>query len=418
MSAKHLYALGFMLCLVLISFSTEAYEITLTWDPSTSGNIAGYKIYQSNQSGNYTDNPIDAGSTTSHTIFGLDLNQAYYFVATAYDSYGHESGYSNEVFWRGTSSDNSAFFDTVQTSNNFTATNNYITGNVTDTSGSPKGSYWKKTNLKVNAGNLVTLQTDIYFDNGSTPISVYLIDSATGMTISKERVLQVSGNLKADISLPVTYDSDNATLVVACGHSQGNYEFANIEISAHSPCIKPTRSLYLSKLVPSENGYKYAARFKWGAVTEAEGYKIQIATTRQAIERPDLFQLYEEKTLSADQQSYDLDITQDLYNGVHLAVKTIKDNSFSKPQIISYLPGNILGHLDQSLPPLVSEVKVDTDDYYEAYYGYAYNWTVPDDGNELAGKEERMDIDNNGLAGRYDDFYFVKGQYGKSLLLE
>ncbi len=78
------------------------YSATLSWQaPSTNADgspitdLAGYKIYYGTSSRQYT-NSSDVGSNTTGTIQGLSAG-TYYFAVTAYDSYGNESGYSNEV---------------------------------------------------------------------------------------------------------------------------------------------------------------------------------------------------------------------------------------------------------------------------------------------------------------------------------
>jgi hypothetical protein len=73
-----------------------ASSATLMWNPSSSTNIAGYKVYYGNSSRNYT-NTITAGTATTITISNLVSGATYYFAATAYDTYNLESDFSNEV---------------------------------------------------------------------------------------------------------------------------------------------------------------------------------------------------------------------------------------------------------------------------------------------------------------------------------
>jgi PKD repeat protein len=68
----------------------------LEWDPVSHPDLAGYKIYQGNSSLKYNFS-IDMGKWTSCTIGDLLEGETYYFAATAYDIYGNESDYSNEV---------------------------------------------------------------------------------------------------------------------------------------------------------------------------------------------------------------------------------------------------------------------------------------------------------------------------------
>jgi len=73
------------------------HSVNLSWNPSTSGAV-GYNVYRGNVSGGpYTEiNPtLDPNTTyTDSTVVG---GQTYYYVSTAVDSAGVESGFSNQV---------------------------------------------------------------------------------------------------------------------------------------------------------------------------------------------------------------------------------------------------------------------------------------------------------------------------------
>jgi hypothetical protein len=80
----------------LKSTSSSVGTVTLTWDPSTATNLAGYKIYIGTASGGY-GSPITVGNVTSYTISNLGIGSTYYFAVTDYNTSGVESGFSNEV---------------------------------------------------------------------------------------------------------------------------------------------------------------------------------------------------------------------------------------------------------------------------------------------------------------------------------
>ena len=73
------------------------HSVNLSWNPSTSGAV-GYNVYRGNVSGGpYTEiNPtLDPSTTyTDSTVVG---GQTYYYVSTAVDASGVESGFSNQV---------------------------------------------------------------------------------------------------------------------------------------------------------------------------------------------------------------------------------------------------------------------------------------------------------------------------------
>jgi fibronectin type III domain protein/BACON domain-containing protein len=69
---------------------------TLTWNPVTSTDLAGYKVYMGTASGVYGTS-INAGNVTSYMVSNLTLGTTYYFVVTGYNTGGSESLPSNEV---------------------------------------------------------------------------------------------------------------------------------------------------------------------------------------------------------------------------------------------------------------------------------------------------------------------------------
>ncbi|MFC1889575.1 MopE-related protein [Thermodesulfobacteriota bacterium] len=71
-------------------------EVPLAWDSNTEPDLAGYRIYYGTSSGDY-DFSVDLGNCTGCSISDLEDGRTYYFAATAYDEYGNESGFSDEV---------------------------------------------------------------------------------------------------------------------------------------------------------------------------------------------------------------------------------------------------------------------------------------------------------------------------------
>jgi hypothetical protein len=67
----------------------------LSWNPPQSGAAIGFKVYYGTSPGTYSSS-VNVGMTSSYTVNGLAPG-TYYFVVTAVDSSGNESGYSNEA---------------------------------------------------------------------------------------------------------------------------------------------------------------------------------------------------------------------------------------------------------------------------------------------------------------------------------
>ncbi len=113
--------LGIIL-LLLVIFSpsmSSADDITLAWDQNSESDIAGYKIYyRTGSSGSLVTNNYDGGGIQEGNspinlpangdknldprfveidLHGLDETQDYYFVVTAYNTSGLDSGPSNEA---------------------------------------------------------------------------------------------------------------------------------------------------------------------------------------------------------------------------------------------------------------------------------------------------------------------------------
>ena len=90
-----------------------AATVTLTWDAPTTNSdntaltdLSGYRVYMSTTSGQYNSGNIvknnipassSTGGVTETTTVDNLTNGTYYFIVTAYDIYGNESGNSNET---------------------------------------------------------------------------------------------------------------------------------------------------------------------------------------------------------------------------------------------------------------------------------------------------------------------------------
>lgn len=85
----------FLLNLIYSVRAVHSAQVTLEWEAS-SGDIAGYNVYQGTSSKEY-DVTMDVGNWTSVTVADLEDGEAYYFSVTAYDLENNESEYSNEV---------------------------------------------------------------------------------------------------------------------------------------------------------------------------------------------------------------------------------------------------------------------------------------------------------------------------------
>jgi hypothetical protein len=90
--------------LLLIPVDTLAGEVTLAWDSNDEADLAGYRLYMQEgaPASGYsflTDMPLSDIDPTapSYSVFDLEADTPYYFVITAYNANGDESGFSNSV---------------------------------------------------------------------------------------------------------------------------------------------------------------------------------------------------------------------------------------------------------------------------------------------------------------------------------
>ncbi len=86
------------LFLVAIPDVRAAQQVTVAWDANSEPDLAGYKVYYGTSSRNYATSR-DAGKVYSYTIADLQEGTTFYIAATAYDRYGNESAFSQEVVY-------------------------------------------------------------------------------------------------------------------------------------------------------------------------------------------------------------------------------------------------------------------------------------------------------------------------------
>ncbi len=78
-----------------------ASDVSFEWDANTEPDLAGYRLYQSTTSGQYTYGVTTAVKTipvgTTTATVDVPVDGVYFWVVTAFDNGGNESGPSNEV---------------------------------------------------------------------------------------------------------------------------------------------------------------------------------------------------------------------------------------------------------------------------------------------------------------------------------
>lgn len=84
--------------MLLTAAAQPPRSVTLAWDASPDPSVTGYRVYFGVRSGTYT-NSAAVGKVLTATLTNLTAGVTYYFAATAYDSSGTESTFSNEALY-------------------------------------------------------------------------------------------------------------------------------------------------------------------------------------------------------------------------------------------------------------------------------------------------------------------------------
>jgi hypothetical protein len=86
----------FLVGFALYAMPAHVMAITISWNANSDENLNGYRVHYGTQSRDY-EYIQDVGNITRYVISDLEEGETYYFAATAYDLYGNESDYSQEV---------------------------------------------------------------------------------------------------------------------------------------------------------------------------------------------------------------------------------------------------------------------------------------------------------------------------------
>jgi PKD repeat protein len=93
----HTFFTLIFLCLSTLN-SSASTQVTLEWVPNSEPDLAGYRVFFSEQGQSYDyANPAWEGTDTYCTLYDLDETKTYCFVVRAFDTEGFESEDSNEV---------------------------------------------------------------------------------------------------------------------------------------------------------------------------------------------------------------------------------------------------------------------------------------------------------------------------------
>jgi endoglucanase len=99
------FALVFIFVLAFAAFAHAATSsVSFAWNANTEPDLAGYRLWQGPAATGPFTSVLTVGKVTTATLNGV-VDGTHYFVLTAYDTVGNESGYSNSVWQK---------FDTIK----------------------------------------------------------------------------------------------------------------------------------------------------------------------------------------------------------------------------------------------------------------------------------------------------------------
>ena len=82
--------------LFLLPGHVYSEEVFLSWDQNQESDLSGYRLYYATTSGSHSVK-IDVGNTRNYTLSNLESGKTYCFSATAFDTSGNESEFSEEI---------------------------------------------------------------------------------------------------------------------------------------------------------------------------------------------------------------------------------------------------------------------------------------------------------------------------------
>jgi len=93
--------INFLIVLFFVSVASIAWAgplVTLEWSPNSEPDLAGYNVYRSlEDGGSYILIGSKPAGMETFVDESVEFDTMYYWVVTAYDEDGNESGYSNQV---------------------------------------------------------------------------------------------------------------------------------------------------------------------------------------------------------------------------------------------------------------------------------------------------------------------------------
>lgn len=208
--APHILSMLILISLILPG-KLFAGSLTLSWDPSTSTNVGGYKLYYGSSTKKYASS-IDTGKSTTYQVTGLTAGATYFFAVTAYNTgKTAESSYSNEL--SGTVPSATTAMTANFTANATSGSSPLIVSFTPTTTGTVTGWTWNFGDpaipVSTSKNPVVTYSTP-----GTYAVSLKVTGPTGSVTATKAGFITVSGP-KPAANFSASAKTGNAPLTVA-----------------------------------------------------------------------------------------------------------------------------------------------------------------------------------------------------------
>ena len=253
---------------VLVLCSSTAWGATLTWDPNSAPDLAGYRVYQCSQlpctrTSGMASLLVTLGTVTSFSI-GTPAVTTYYFV-TAYDLSNNESGGSNMATFTPAGAPPVVLpsIGVSPTNLSFTATQGGANPATQTLSISNTGTGTLSWTASDNAAWL-TLTPASGTGNGAVTLSV-TTGSLTAGSYSGSLILNATG--ASSVTVPVTFTVTTAPVPPAIGASPTNLSFTATQGGANPA----TQTLSISNTGSGTLSWTASDNAAWLRLSPASG---------------------------------------------------------------------------------------------------------------------------------------------------
>ncbi|HJT79717.1 MAG TPA: Ig-like domain-containing protein [Chthoniobacterales bacterium] len=255
-----------LLFLVSISLA-EATNLRFGWNASADPNVAGYNLFYGTASGSYTKT-VNAGSATSTNV-SLKPGATYYFVVTAYNSFGFQSAPSNEVALTIDNRPPSVSLTSPQANSTFTANASIgLSAAASDPDGAiTKVEFYRDTNKIGESASAPYSTTWSNAPSGSFTLTALAFDDSGAAVRSTGIPITISGTSPASTPTPNAGNKVNVLALTPIVKGGGVARFKLITTQA-----SPTNTVVNYSLGGNAtSGVNYSMKGMTGQVTIPSG---------------------------------------------------------------------------------------------------------------------------------------------------